>query len=57
MKPAAEHTFSYVSRGLESSTQLAALSAAAHDLLNSYIKLWGGGINDRPRQKKTINDS
>ena len=34
MKPAAEHTFSYVSRGLESSTQLAALSAAA---LTSWI--------------------
>ena len=34
MKPAAEHTFSYVSRGLESSTSLAALSAAA---LTSWI--------------------
>ena len=34
MKPAAEHTFSYVSSGLESSTPLAALSAAA---LTSWI--------------------
>jgi len=62
MKPAAEHTFSYVSRVLESSTLLAALSAAAHDLLNNHhfhylfhvmgcsfdqMSIFSLGVNDR----------